>query len=70
MADNVTKGGNSRKGNISKDTRCSYNVNCKIRVIKHAEKTTMKEEENTLSLRQMSKGGNNRNRNFTMLILH
>jgi hypothetical protein len=39
-------------------------------MVKHAEQTTVKQQENTLSLRQTSKGGNNRNKNFRMSILH
>jgi hypothetical protein len=39
LADNVEKRGASVKGNISKVMRCSYDVNFKIMVIKHAERT-------------------------------
>jgi hypothetical protein len=66
MADNVEKRGTSVKGSISKDMGCSYNVNFKTVVIKHVEQTTVKQQESTLSPRQSSEGGNNRNRSLRM----
>jgi hypothetical protein len=64
MADNVEERRTSVKGNIWRGVRCSYNENFKIMVIKHEEQTTVKQQGSTVSPKQTSKGGNNRNKNL------
>jgi hypothetical protein len=69
MADNFEKRGTSAKGNISKGMRHSYHANFEIMVFKYAEQTTAKHQENTVSPRQTSKGGNKRSKNLRMSFL-
>jgi hypothetical protein len=54
---------------MSKGMRRSYDANFKTVVIKYAEQTTVKQQESTVSARETSEGGNNRNKNL-MSILH
>jgi hypothetical protein len=50
--------------NLFKGIRHSCGANWKIMVIIHAEQRTVKQQENTVSTRQMFIGGNNRNKDL------